>query len=129
MVKQKSNLTVANTTKEKIPKKKIQEIYTYMLGNSYALSVVFIGSAFSKKLNTTYRNKAYPTNILTFPLDKDSGEIYITYPLAKKQAKEIDVPITEHLLFLLIHGILHLQGYKHGKKMEDMEDKIAKKFL
>jgi len=44
------------------------------------------------------------------------GDVYISLETAEKQAKELDVPLEEELLRLLIHGLLHLAGHTHDGK-------------
>lgn len=99
-----------------------------ILGKNYSLSLVFIGEKKSKELNKSYRNKNKPTNILSFPLSKNSGEIFITPKLAKKESKLFDTNPNDFLVFLFIHGLLHLKGMKHGSTMDKAEAKLRKQF-
>jgi probable rRNA maturation factor len=71
-------------------------------------------------LNAKYRQKDYPTDVLSFPFsDGDSiGQIVISVDKAKEQAKELGQSQEEELQFLFAHGLLHLLGYDH----EDPED-------
>ncbi|MDB5266475.1 MAG: hypothetical protein JWN89_290 [Parcubacteria group bacterium] len=94
-----------------------EEIKNAILGKSYELSLVFCGDALSHRLNLTYRQKDKPTNVLSFPLTKDSGEIFIHLKLAKNEVG-----------FLFVHGLLHLKGMEHGATMEKAEQKFRKKF-
>jgi len=63
---------------------------------------------------------------------KKLGEVIISYPQAKKQARRAEHSLKLELTTLLIHGILHLLGYGHEKdekqaeEMREMEDKILK---
>ncbi len=96
-----------------------------ILGPNYELSVLFIGTKRSKHLNNTYRQKDKPTDILSFPLDKKTGEIYINLDCAKKKSVEHDRTFENYLNFLFIHGLLHLKGMDHGSKMESEERKYC----
>jgi len=98
-----------------------------LLGKTYDLSLVAIGAARSKKLNGTYRGKHKPTNVLAFPLEKKSGEIYLTFPLIAKEAHRFGLTPDEHALYLFVHGCLHLKGYDHGTVMERQEKIVLKK--
>ena len=69
-------------------KKKLGEIKENILGKKYTLSLVFIGDKLSKTLNQDYRQKDYGANILSFPLDKNSGEIFINIPNSQKECKK-----------------------------------------
>lgn len=110
--------------KEKYPKNiPYQKIVEKVLGKKYELSLVFCGSYLSKKLNKKYRRKNYTANVLTFPLSKNSGEIFIKLPINKQYS------IQE----LFIHGLAHLKGYNHKnkketEKMQKFEEKITKYF-
>ena len=98
-----------------IPYQKIKE---KVLGKKYELSLVFCGSKLTKKLNQQFRKKNYVANVLTFPLSKNSGEIFIKLPTTKKFSVD----------YLFIHGLAHLKGYKHSEKMEKFEEKIKQTF-
>jgi probable rRNA maturation factor len=99
-----------------------------ILGKKYNLSLVFCTPEESKELNKIYRKKDYPTNILSFPLDKESGEIYISLTVARNEAKKFDMTYEKFLHLLFIHGVLHLKGHEHGSTMEKLEDTYLKKF-
>ena len=99
-----------------------------ILGRKYELSLVFITPKKIQSLNKIYRNINKPTDILSFPLSKTSGEIFICKSEAKKMAKDFGRPYENFLAFLFIHGLVHLKGYDHGDKMEKVEIKFRKKF-
>ncbi len=107
------NLTITNTTKSTLPRVPFADIKNKILGETYALSIVFIGEKKSRELNFTYRQKDKPTNILSFPLDKKTGEIFICL----KKLGDYTVS------YLLIHGCLHLKGMEHGSTMDRAEKK------
>ncbi len=101
-----------------------------ILGKKYELSIAYVSSNVSRDLNRAYRGKDKPTNILSFPLDKTSGELVINLPQVKKDAPAFGFGknYKTFLGFLVIHGMLHLKGFEHGSKMESMEKKYCKKF-
>lgn len=94
------------------------------LGQDFELSLVFIDNIFSRRLNRTYRGKNKPTNILSFPLTKKSGEIFIDLVTSKKDAKKFEMSFRNFVTFLFIHGLLHLKGMRHGYTMERKELKL-----
>jgi len=100
---------------------KIEEINNDILGKDYDLSFAFISKEEIKKINKKYRGKNEPTDILSFPLSKNSGEILICRDIAKAKAPKFGMTFENYLLFLVIHGCLHLKGLKHGVKMEKYE--------
>lgn len=100
-----------------------------VLGKNYELSLVFIGDKISRDLNNKFRKKDRPTNVLSFPLDKNVGEIFINLKYAEKEARDLGETLKYRVGFLLIHGMLHLRGFAHGGKMEEKELYFSKLFL
>ncbi len=105
-----------------------REIKEAVLGSKYDLSLVFIGPKKIQSLNKIYRNINKPTDILSFPLSKTEGEMFICKSETRKMAKEFDRSYDNFLLYLFIHGCVHLKGYDHGPKMDKVEEKFRKKF-
>jgi len=124
-----SIFNITNQTGGIIPRRKVFiRIKNKILGKKYHLGLTFITSAQIKKLNKSYRNKDKPTDILSFPIDKNIGDIYICPAQARIMAKKFDRPYDNFLLFLFIHGCVHLKGYDHGGTMDRIEAKIRKQF-
>jgi probable rRNA maturation factor len=117
-----------NNTKGKLPRLPFCDIKNTILGEQYDLSLVFIGSRLSRKLNQEHRGKDKPANILSFPLSKESGEIFIDIKEATKQAPDFEVSAPKFIGQLLIHGLYHLKGFDHGSRMEKGEEEIRKIF-
>ncbi|HAS84798.1 MAG TPA: rRNA maturation RNase YbeY [Candidatus Yonathbacteria bacterium] len=117
-------LTITNTTKGKLPRLPFAKIAEAVLGKEYDCSLVIVGSKESQELNRTYREKDYPTNILSFPLDKNEGEIFLDLKKARADAVNFDRSYTNFIGFLFIHALLHLKGLDHGVKMENAEKKV-----
>ena len=105
-----------------------EKIKIHILKNKYSLSINFIDEKTAKKLNQKYRNKNYIPNILSFPISKSQGDIFICEKKAKQEYKDFDLNYTNFLILLIIHGCLHLKGFLHGEEMEKMEEKYLKKF-
>ena len=95
-----------------------------VLGRDFELSLVFIDNTFSRRLNAQYRGKNKPTNVLSFPISKKSGEIFIDLVTAKKEAGVFEMSFQKFVTFLFIHGLLHLKGMRHGATMEQAEKKL-----
>lgn len=122
------NLTVTrkNGTLPNVP---FLEIKDKILGRTYDLTVTFCTPKESQERNKTYRDKDYPTNILSFPLDERTGEIYICLSIARRDAKKFDMTYDQFLHLLVIHGCLHLKGHDHGSTMDSLEEKHLKQFF
>lgn len=89
------------------------------------ISLVFVGSTRARTLNTQLRGKSYIPNVLSYEAGKKSGEIIICLQEAKKQAPKHTMSEKDFVLYLFIHGALHLKGWAHGAKMEACEKKLV----
>jgi probable rRNA maturation factor len=98
----------------------------------YIVSIAFVDEKTMQSANRTYRGKNEVTDILSFQLTKNSGELLISYSQAKRHAKEMKYNIQDEITFLIVHGLLHLFGYDHekskdAKKMFELHEEIIKK--
>jgi rRNA maturation RNase YbeY len=121
-------ITITNSTKGKLPRLPFAAMKDAVLGTDYKLTFVFCTRALSRKLNRTYRNIDKPTDILSFPLAKDEGEIYIEPIESKKEAKKFEREYENFIGFLFIHGLVHLKGLDHGSTMERIERNLRARF-
>lgn len=122
------NFSLTKRSRVSTPRLPFEDMKDKILGKSYILSLVFIGEKYSRDLNKKYRSKDTPTNILTFPLENNEGEIFITPLQVRKGMKKFDMNYREFFALIFIHGLLHLKGASHGSTMERMEEKWLKKF-
>lgn len=120
--------TIKNETKSKLPRLPFVSIKNKVLGEKYELSVTFLSSSKQRKINLTYRGIDKTTNILSFPLSLNSGEITLDPVKVKKEAPLFDMSYTKFLTYLFIHGLLHLKGFEHSSTMEKEEKKYLKLF-
>ncbi len=104
------------------------QIKKTILGEKYELSLVFVSAKKIQNFNKIYRHINKPTDILSFPLSKTSGEILICKSETRKMMRKFDRTYDNFLSFLFIHGCVHLKGYDHGDKMEKVEEKFRKIF-
>ena len=119
---------IKRETKGKLPCLPFVDIKNKVLGKKYDLSIAFVGRNKSRELNYRFRNKNYATNILSFSLSKNSGEIIINLEKVRKDAPNFNRPYLKFLGFLVIHGMLHLKGYEHSSIMEELENKFSREF-
>ncbi|MBI2630891.1 rRNA maturation RNase YbeY [Candidatus Nomurabacteria bacterium] len=110
--------------------RKFSKIKNDILGKDYSLSMAYVSEKKSRELNKKWRGKDRATNVLSFALSKNLGELILCKAVIKKEAKEkkYDRNFQNLLGFLVIHGMLHLKGLEHGKKMEQLEKLYCKKF-
>jgi probable rRNA maturation factor len=77
----------------------------------------FVDSAEGASLNRRYRRKTGPTNVLSFVYDDRPGTVHgdvvLCLPLLRQEAAEQGKTLAAHCAHLVIHGMLHLQGYDH----------------
>lgn len=122
------NLTVIRK-KGELPKLPFLAMKEKIVGKKYIATIIFCTPKESQERNNTYRDKNYPTNILSFPLDDSEGEIYISLSTVRRDAKKFNMSYIKFLHLLVIHGLLHLKGLDHGSTMEELEDTYLKQFF
>jgi pyridoxine 5-phosphate synthase len=98
---------------------------------SYNLSILLIDDREMAQMNSRYRGKNAPTNVLSFPfLDgaddtitslpvKELGDILISVDTAGREAESSRQTLLERLTWLITHGLLHLTGYDHERSEKD----------
>lgn len=84
------------------------------------VSIAFVSHSQMKHLNKTYRGKDAVTDVLSFSLDDEThlGELILNYGQAKKQAVQMKHIVRHELVFLIVHGLLHLYGFDHETEKE-----------
>lgn len=93
------------------------------------LTIRFVGAAEGQALNRDYRGKDYATNVLTFAYteDEDSeitqADIVLCTDVLQREAGEQGKTVEQHAAHLIVHGVLHAQGYDHeaDDEAEEME--------
>ena len=125
---QEITFNLINTTKAKLPSLAFVDMKNSILGKKYELSLIIVSKKEIQKLNKKYREINKPTDILSFPLSDDFGEIYINIEMTKIEAKKFNRKYENFLAFLFIHGLVHLKGFDHGSTMESIEARFRKQF-
>lgn len=115
------------------------------------LSLRIVSAAESQQLNNDYRGKNAPTNVLSFPMQMDEallamleiqdtgnnefspnnmlGDLAICAEVVEREARQQHKTLEAHWAHMLVHGMLHLQGYDHiendqAEEMEALETSI-----
>lgn len=95
------------------------------------LSILLVGDEEITHINSQYRNKNQPTNVLSFPFAdgadpslaglpiRELGDIIISVDTAGREAVLYNQPFAERMNWLLVHGLLHLLGYDHERSASD----------
>lgn len=128
-----SNISIKKTTRGPLPRLPFEDIASAILGAKYELSLVICGDSLAQQMNKKYRKRTYRANVLSFPISKSEGEIFLNVQCAKREAKKYGVSLQKHLALLFVHGCFHLKGLDHerekdARKMEAAEDRTLKRF-
>ncbi|MEK7618987.1 MAG: rRNA maturation RNase YbeY [Patescibacteria group bacterium] len=86
--------------------------------NPLSLSFILTNDPAVRLLNRKYRKIDRTTDVLSFRYDSDEGEIIISVPQASRQARRYRVSLINEIKRLVIHGVLHVQGYDHVRPTE-----------
>ena len=93
------------------------------------VTVRFVDAEEGRTLNAAYRQKDYATNVLSFPYETEPaviGDLAICLPVVLKEAVAQGKPADAHFAHLIVHGMLHLQGYDHETGPQDAARMEAK---
>ena len=90
------------------------------LARSAGVTVRYVGAAEGRRLNREFRGKGHATNVLSFIYDERPlrGDVVICAPVVAREAREQSKSVQAHHAHLLVHGLLHLQGYDHERKAD-----------
>lgn len=126
---------IYNETKQKTINlnKLLIKIFSF-IEDQNKINVIFISNNEMQKMNFYYRQKNYPTDVLTFPNDNYDnylGDIFISLTKASEQAQKNKHSLDREVSFLALHGYLHLKGYNDDTKeslqeMIDIQENILK---
>ncbi len=97
----------------------------YLQNDAASLVIRIVDSSESRELNRQYRHKDSPTNVLSFPFDAPSfvtdkhlGDLVICASVVAQEAMQQNKSLEHHWAHLVIHGMLHLQGYDHIEEQQ-----------
>ena len=88
------------------------------------VTIRIVGRAEGRRLNRQFRSKDYATNVLSF----HSGDVVLCHPVVVREAREQRKSVRAHYAHLVVHGMLHLRGYAHGRRMEAREIRLLARF-
>jgi len=96
--------------------------------NPTEVTIRIVDNDESRELNNQYRDKDKPTNVLSFPFEAPAGitvplagDLVICAPVVEQEAREQSKDAVAHWAHMVVHGMLHLQGYDH---IEDNEAEV-----
>lgn len=106
------------------------------------VTIRLVGEVEGRKLNRDFRGKDYATNVLTFVYGDEAqvgggatdapwwGDLVLCVPVVMREAAEQGRALEAHFAHLIVHGMLHLQGFDHehpgeAEEMEALESEIV----
>ncbi len=130
---------IANLQKHyKIKDSKIKQVVKEVLGkkgSSAKLSIAFVDNNEIKRLNKIYFGSNEITDVIAFPLNNHksalNGEIVVSVETAVDTAVKENVDVEGEIVLYVVHGMLHLMGYRDGNRkdaeiMHNKESSILK---
>ena len=126
---------------ENLPSKKDFELWVHSalrdIMTQAELTIRIVDEAESQELNSNYRGKDKPTNVLSFPFEAPPeidipllGDLIICAPVVELEAKQQHKSLQAHWAHMVVHGCLHLLGYDHiqdaeAEEMESLETQLV----
>ncbi|WP_310609797.1 rRNA maturation RNase YbeY [Limnohabitans sp.] len=108
-----------------LPRAFVNRCIRNALGRDAEMTVRIVDAEEGQALNSSYRKKNYPTNVLTFDYAQAPmvmADLVLCAPVVAAEAKEQGKSLQAHYAHLLIHGALHAQGYDHETSQADANE-------
>ncbi len=129
-----NEITVINETNENVDTTLLNKVADYALRSedvdNGVVNIIIVDNKKIRKINKEYRNIDRETDVISFALEDDDtfielpirvlGDIYISIDKVKSQASEYGHSEKREICFLTVHGILHLLGYDHMNKDDEL---------
>ena len=129
-----NEITVINETNEYVDTALLNKVADYALNSENVdngvVNIIIVDNDRIKCINKNYRNIDRETDVISFALEDDDtfielpirvlGDIYISIDKVKSQASEYGHSEKREICFLVVHGILHLLGYDHMNKDDEL---------
>ena len=125
---------ILNKTKDKDFSIYYKDIRTYFkktlkilnITTDFEITLILVDDQKIQEINKTYRQKNYPTDVITFENeDRETdfylGDIFISLERCKVQAEKYNHSLKREFCFLFVHGLLHSLGYDHLTYQEEEE--------
>ena len=107
-----------------LPRHFVNRCLRHALTADGEITVRIVDTEEGQALNSSYRQKDYATNVLTFDYAVEPvvmADLVLCAPVGAREAKELKIPLAQHYAHLLVHGCLHAQGWDHETGKQDAE--------
>ena len=111
-----------------LPRHFVTRCIRHALALDAEITVRIVGEDEGRELNKSYRQKDYPTNVLTFDYAQEPvvmADLVLCAPVVAREAKEQGKTLAAHYAHLLVHGALHAQGWDHETSKADADEMEA----
>ena len=105
-----------------LPRLRVNRWIRHALDADAEITVRIVGTEEGRALNRDYRKKDYATNVLTFDYTREpvvTADLVLCAPVVEKEARGQGKTLDAHYAHLLVHGILHAQGWDHETSARD----------
>ena len=105
-----------------LPRHKVSRWIRHALAADAEITVRIVGAEEGQALNRDYRHKDYATNVLTFDYAQAPlvmADLVLCAPVVAREAQEQGKTLQAHYAHLLVHGVLHAQGWDHETSEAD----------
>jgi probable rRNA maturation factor len=119
--------------KPQIPRAQLRRWVSAALLAPAELTIRFVDADEGRALNRDYRGKDYATNVLTFAYSEEAqqafpddgrptqADLVLCTDVLQREAAQQHKPVVAHTAHLVVHGVLHAQGYDHETEAEALE--------
>jgi len=137
------DLQIATEAQDKLPGKEEFQLWldsaVSLFQQDAEVTIRLVDAQESQQLNSEYRGKDKPTNVLSFPFEAPPGielnllgDLIICKQVVETEASDQGKPLNAHWAHMVVHGALHLLGYDHiaddeAEEMESLETEIMQK--
>ena len=129
-----NEITITNETDEYVDEALLNKVADYAMMsedvNNGVVNIIIVDNKKIREINKEYRKIDKETDVISFALEDDDtfielpirvlGDIYISIDKVKSQASEYGHSEKREICFLTVHGILHLLGYDHMNKDDEL---------
>ena len=119
-----ASLEDATPHRSALPRHQVTRWIRHALAAPGEITVRIVNLEEGRSLNRAFRNKDYATNVLTFDYAKEPlvvADLVLCAPVVEREAQEQGKTLGAHYAHLVVHGVLHAQGWEHETSKKDAD--------